>query len=54
MDKFKFGLFQHSREIISNSKVDSLIRPNFKLNVQEFMEPVLFIYKFHNDLIKKY
>ena len=50
MDKFKFGLFQHSRA--SHSKVDSRIWPNFK-HVQGFMA-VLFICKFHNDLIKKY
>ena len=48
MDKFKFGLFQHSRA--SNSKVDSRILPDFKL-VQDFM-PVLFICTFHNELIK--
>ena len=48
MDKFKFVLFQHSRA--SNAKFDSWIWPNFKL-VQDFMA-VLFIWKFHNDLIK--
>ena len=46
MDKFKFGLYQN----LNANKSDSQIWPNFKLD-QDFM-PVLFIWKFHNDLIK--